>query len=60
MLELVIKKNLLVEDNAGWHRSKKAIIPSEIEIKFLPPYSQELYAKRYLLGQPAGRLWRSF
>lgn len=39
----------MVEDNAGWHRSKKAIIPSGIEIEFLPPYSPEL--------QPAERLW---
>lgn len=52
------KKILLVEDNAGWrhevsplgHRSKKAVVPSGIEIEFLPPYSPEL--------QPAERLWR--
>jgi transposase len=29
------------------HRSKKAIIPEGMEIDFLPPYSPELYAKRY-------------
>ena len=40
----------MVEDNAGWHRSKKAIIPKGIEIEFLPPYSPEL--------QPAERLWQ--
>ena len=40
----------MVEDNAGWHRSKKAIIPEGIEIDFLPPYSPEL--------QPAERLWQ--
>jgi transposase len=39
-----------VEDNAGWHRSKKASIPKSIEIEFLPPYSPEL--------QPAERLWQ--
>jgi transposase len=39
----------LVEDNAGWHRSKKAVVPEGIEIEFLPPYSPEL--------QPAERLW---
>ncbi len=39
-----------MEDNAGWHRSKKAIIPSGIEIEFLPAYSPEL--------QPAERLWK--
>ena len=40
---------MLVEDNAGWHRSKKAHIPEGITIEFLPPYSPEL--------QPAERLW---
>ena len=44
------KKILLIEDNAGWHRSKEAIIPEGIEIAFLPPYSPEL--------QPAERLWK--
>jgi transposase len=47
----------LIEDNAGWrhevsplgHRSKKAVIPEEIKLEFLPPYSPEL--------QPAERLW---
>ena len=39
-----------MEDNAGWHRSKKVIIPKGIEIEFLPPYSPEL--------QPAERLWQ--
>ncbi len=43
------KKVLLVEDNAGWHRSKKAEIPEGINLEFLPPYSPEL--------QPAERLW---
>ena len=48
---------LLVQDRAGWHRSKKVNRPSGIETEFLPPYSPELYAKRYPLGQPAERLW---
>ena len=38
------KKILLIEDNAGWHRSKKAIRPEGIKVEFLPPYSPELYA----------------
>jgi transposase len=42
-------KVLLVEDNAGWHRSKKATIPAGITVEFLPAYSPEL--------QPAERLW---
>jgi transposase len=44
------KKVLLVEDNAGWHSSKKVEIPSGIIIDYLPPYSPEL--------QPAERLWK--
>lgn len=43
------KKVLLIEDNAGWHRSEKAVVPEGIKIDFLPPYSPEL--------QPAERLW---
>lgn len=39
---------LLIEDNAGWHRSKKAKIPDGIIVDFLPAYSPEL--------QPAERL----
>ena len=41
---------MLVEDNAGWRRSKKAEITSGITIEFLPPYSPEL--------QSAERLWK--
>lgn len=40
---------MLVEDNAGWHRSQKVEIPEGIKLEFLPPYSPEL--------QPAERLW---
>jgi len=40
---------LLVEDNAGWHRSKKVEEIEGLKIEFLPPYSPEL--------QPAERLW---
>ncbi|NEO74635.1 IS630 family transposase [Moorena sp. SIO3H5] len=41
---------LLIEDNAGWHRSKKVVVPEGIKVEFLPPYSPEL--------QPAERLWK--
>lgn len=51
------KKILLVEDNAGWHRSKNVENIEGLTVEFLPPYSPELYAKRYPLGQPAERLW---
>lgn len=40
---------LLVEDQAGWHRSEKVEVPFGIEREHLPPYSPEL--------QPAERLW---
>lgn len=43
------KKVLLVEDNAGWHRSKKIKEIEGLTVEFLPPYSPEL--------QPAERLW---
>ena len=49
MQEFLKKKVLLVEDNAGWHRSKKVEVPEGIIVEFLPPYSPEL--------QPAERLW---
>lgn len=40
---------VLVQDNAGWHRSQKVKIPEGIILEFLPAYSPEL--------QPAERLW---
>ena len=49
MREFAKKKVLLVEDNAGWHRSKKVKEIEGLTIEFLPPYSPEL--------QPAERLW---
>lgn len=39
-----------MQDNAGWHRSKKVQVPLGIKVEFLPPYSPEL--------QPAERLWK--
>ena len=46
----------MVEDNAGWHRSKKAIIPFGIEIDFLPPTCGLALCSPEL--QPAERLWQ--
>ena len=40
---------LLVQDNAGWHRSQKLEVPDGITLDFLRAYSPEL--------QPAERLW---
>ena len=42
MREFPKKKVLLVEDNAGWHRSKKVKEIEGLKIEFLPPYSPEL------------------
>ena len=33
---------LLVLDQAGWHKAKKIVIPDNISILHLPPYSPEL------------------
>ena len=40
---------LVIEDQAGWHRSQKVELPEGVITQFLPPYSPEL--------QPAERLW---
>jgi len=39
----------LVVDRAGWHTSPKVVVPSAMQLLFLPPYSPEL--------QPAEHLW---
>jgi transposase len=41
---------LLVMDGAGWHRSKDLLIPANIQIEYLPPYSPEL--------NPVERFWQ--
>ena len=41
---------LLVMDQAGWHKSKDLLIPNNIRIIYLPPYSPEL--------NPVERLWQ--
>ena len=41
---------MIVEDNAGWHQSKKRELPLGIKKENLPAYSPEL--------QPAERLWQ--
>jgi len=40
---------LLVLDQAGWHRSRRLVVPDGLHLVFLPAYSPEL--------QPAERLW---
>lgn len=41
---------ILIMDQAGWHKSKQLVVPENIEIWFLPPYSPEL--------NPVERLWK--
>lgn len=43
------KRIILVVDQAGWHTSRKLVVPEGIELEFLPAYAPEL--------QPAERLW---
>jgi transposase len=43
------KELLIIWDGAGWHHSKDLILPKNIRIHFLPPYSPEL--------NPVERLW---
>jgi transposase len=43
------QKLLIIWDGAGWHHSKDLVIPDNIQIAFLPPYSPEL--------NPVERLW---
>ena len=40
---------LLVMDGAGWHKSKNLLVPANVEIIYLPPYSPEL--------NPVERFW---
>lgn len=40
---------LLVCDNAAWHKSKRLIIPYNIEIMHIPPYTPEM--------NPAEQIW---
>jgi len=40
---------LIIMDSAGWHKSKALIIPPNIKLTFLPPYSPEL--------NPVEKLW---
>ena len=47
--ELGEEEIVLLMDGAGWHKSKELVIPSNIDIIYLPPYSPEL--------NPVERLW---
>ena len=40
--EIGSSEALVIMDGAGWHKSTKLNIPTNIEIMYLPPYSPEL------------------
>jgi transposase len=40
---------VLILDQAGWHKAKKRIVPDNLTILYLPPYSPEL--------NPVERVW---
>jgi hypothetical protein len=40
--EMSGRKIVLIMDGAGWHKSQELILPQNIEIIYLPPYSPEL------------------
>ena len=41
---------LLVCDGAGWHKSKKLVVPDNIHIHYIPPYTPEM--------NPIEQIWR--
>lgn len=48
--QYINQKIVLIMDQAGWHKSKDLVIPENITILFLPPYSPEL--------NPVERFWK--
>jgi len=44
------QKIVMIMDGAGWHQSDKLIIPDNVRVIILPPYSPEL--------NPTEKLWQ--
>lgn len=44
--------NIIVLDNGAFHKAKSLVIPKNISLLFLPPYSPEL--------NPAEKIWAKF
>ena len=44
------KEVLLIMDQAGWHHSRELVVPSAVQIEYLPAYSPEL--------NPVEHLWQ--
>lgn len=56
-LDIFSEKNpnellVLVLDNAAFHKAKKIVLPNNVRMIFLPPYSPEL--------NPAEKVWQKF
>lgn len=49
-LEYPDQQIVIIMDQAGWHKSNDLVVPDNIEIIYLPPYSPEL--------NPVERLWK--
>jgi transposase len=47
--EFIDQRIALIMDQAGWHKSKTLVVPDNIQLIYLPPYSPEL--------NPIERLW---
>ena len=45
------KHDVLITDQAGWHKTPKLITPKNISFVFLPPYSPELNSIEQLWQQ---------
>ena len=41
---------ILILDQAGWHRGRKLVVPSNVTLWYLPPYSPQLNAIEKLWG----------
>ena len=46
---------VLIMDNAAWHHSKSLVVPENITLMFLPPYSPELNPIERVWNQLKGR-----
>lgn len=44
------RKALVIMDQAGWHKAKELVVPNNMKLMYLPPYSPEL--------NPVERLWQ--
>ena len=48
-------KILMIADKAAWHTTKKLVIPENIKLAFLPPYSPQLNPVEHLWKEIRGK-----